>query len=619
MPPTSGLRKGRGGDFFAASPCVTFYRNGFLLGWFLLAIAGLGMLIRLSLPQHSSSISPVPKMMLPRKSRLGMRMIQRRCRGGPITLGSISSPILRNRVANSVASSVTMHAVRESVDRHQLVQEEAKMRETEDKLLRKLATSTKNIPTSVGSAEGCAGLSADQIRIAMESASSILKELPNAAAPNTAPPTLVSLHLQVDPMPWWSPEKSQLALSIAQMCAEPSAITTVTAGGAIEQTTPRNVAFLFPEGADLSHHCGPEGAFGARVKIGHYPVLSAFGNSEISLQTALRNSIEDAEVVFVLAPEINSVGGIEALASLCAAPGRHVVVIDGKFPASLPTEQLGRQVRARAKECFPGGVMRMQVVVEAMALKGGVEDMEEIYYTEFDTAPPKGKGELYELPRWLKEAGYKGTGNLAITGNSGTGKSSLNNAVRGLKPRDNNAAAVGVKETTLEPTGYTFPATFIDESRRGVELKLWDLPGAGTPRFPLANYIRKMGIRFFDLVVVVAAQRFTETDLALMDELRENGVPFVAVRSKIDLEVRNAEQDSGVQAEDVLEQIRSDIRRNSLLTDDRIFLLSSRRATEYDFQRFLDSVRMSLRRALDIKLARAMNREIDVRILHRAI
>eukprot|EP00435_Cladocopium_sp_Y103_P073455 s37_g43.t1 len=56
------------------------------------------------------------------------------------------------------------------------------------------------------------------------------------------------------------------------------------------------------------------------------------------------------------------------------------------------------------------------------------------------------------------------------------GKSLLINKMRRLKPGAAEWAPTGVKETTLRPMMYTFPG--IDKVR------LWDLPGAGTPGFP---------------------------------------------------------------------------------------------------------------------------------------
>ena len=63
-------------------------------------------------------------------------------------------------------------------------------------------------------------------------------------------------------------------------------------------------------------------------------------------------------------------------------------------------------------------------------------------------------------------------------------------------------------------------------------VRLWDLPGAGTVAVPAETYLQDMGLRYFDRVVVVSAQRFTETEVALRGELERHGVPYCLVRSK---------------------------------------------------------------------------------------
>lgn len=69
-----------------------------------------------------------------------------------------------------------------------------------------------------------------------------------------------------------------------------------------------------------------------------------------------------------------------------------------------------------------------------------------------------------------------------------------------------------------------------------VDCHLWDLPGAGTPGCPQDGYAARMGLAHFDLVVIVTASRFTETELLLATELRRQGVPFCLVRNKVDLD-----------------------------------------------------------------------------------
>merc|ERR1712078_436906 len=243
--------------------------------------------------------------------------------------------------------------------------------------------------------------------------------------------------------------------------------------------------------------------------------------------------------------------------------------------------------RSAAKELWDGGVQAVQFILEPVPLTRRIG------------------GDPYPLPEWLKKAGYKATGNLAVTGNSGTGKSSLNNAMRGLKPRDEGAAAVGVKETTLDPHGYDYPPA-------GKDMRLWDLPGAGTPKFPLASYMRNTGIKYFDEVIIASAARFTETDLELMDELRSHGIPFIALRTKVDLEIRNAEVDTGAGPEETLKRIRDDIKANSLLPEERIYMVSSRKPDEFDFQRLKQYIVDSLHRGVEVKLAKALNRKLEV-------
>ena len=113
----------------------------------------------------------------------------------------------------------------------------------------------------------------------------------------------------------------------------------------------------------------------------------------------------------------------------------------------------------------------------------------------------------YPVPEWLTNS--SGTLNVAVVGTSGVGKSLLINKMRRLKPGAQGWAPTGVKETTLRPTAYCFPG--IDRVR------LWDLPGAGTPGFPKESYLQTMGLRSFDSVLIVTANRFTSTDVMLRE------------------------------------------------------------------------------------------------------
>jgi len=115
--------------------------------------------------------------------------------------------------------------------------------------------------------------------------------------------------------------------------------------------------------------------------------------------------------------------------------------------------------------------------------------------------------------------------------------------------------------------------------------KIWDLPGAGTPRYPQATYLRRMGIRHFDVVVLMTASRFTEAELMLMEELRRWMVPYFLVRSKIDFDIEAEIEDqdevceigqpSAKPFEDATIKTVKDFFRSSH-SQDKIYCISSR-------------------------------------------
>lgn len=72
-----------------------------------------------------------------------------------------------------------------------------------------------------------------------------------------------------------------------------------------------------------------------------------------------------------------------------------------------------------------------------------------------------------------------------------------------------------------------------------LDVVAWDLPGAGTPNFPQATYLKQMGIRYFDVAILVTSSRFTEAELMLAQELQKFEVPFFMVRNKVDVDIES--------------------------------------------------------------------------------
>ncbi|CAJ1401552.1 unnamed protein product [Effrenium voratum] len=152
----------------------------------------------------------------------------------------------------------------------------------------------------------------------------------------------------------------------------------------------------------------------------------------------------------------------------------------------------------------------------------------------------------YPAPAFLIASNYLEYINIAITGGSGTGKSHLHNTLRRVKRQDASWAPVGVIETTKAPTMYNFP---------GLPARFWDLPGAGTPTFPLESYTKTVGLRHFDVVLVVCAERFTEIDVRIMKELDGHGVPYFPIRQKVGEALRNNLHVNGIDEDQTKQEI----------------------------------------------------------------
>lgn len=193
----------------------------------------------------------------------------------------------------------------------------------------------------------------------------------------------------------------------------------------------------------------------------------------------------------------------------------------------------------------------------------------------------------YPQPSWLEN--LEGTMNIGVVGNAGVGKSLLINKLRRLPAHARGWAPVGVNETTREPTMYTFP----DQPK----VRLWDLPGAGTAAVPSSTYVQDMGLRYFDKVLIVTAGRFTLTEIALRAELQQHNVPFLMVRTKVDIDVWNNRQDNGLEKAATLAQITEDLKSKHGVED--AYLVSSRDLEAYDMPRLVNALFPSLQRQVD--------------------
>jgi chemotaxis protein histidine kinase CheA len=131
---------------------------------------------------------------------------------------------------------------------------------------------------------------------------------------------------------------------------------------------------------------------------------------------------------------------------------------------------------------------------------------------------------------------------FAVAGISGSGKSSLVNAFRGLRSRDAGSAAVGVTETTLQMTRYP-------DANPENPYVWYDIPGAGTIKCRDWQYFNDQGLYVFDCIIVLFDNRFTMTDVAILVNARRFNIPTYIVRSKADQHIRNVMMDMGYDSE----------------------------------------------------------------------
>ncbi|XP_053388635.1 T-cell-specific guanine nucleotide triphosphate-binding protein 2-like, partial [Mercenaria mercenaria] len=172
--------------------------------------------------------------------------------------------------------------------------------------------------------------------------------------------------------------------------------------------------------------------------------------------------------------------------------------------------------------------------------------------------------------------------NVAVSGGSGTGKSSLINALRNISDDDECAASVGVVETTHEVKEYSY-----EESN---SVKLYDLPGAGTSTFPKLEYLDKVCITQFDVVIIVCATRFLENDVWLAEQCLALDQNVLFVRTKIDIDIMNEKRKSDFNEENCLQSIKKDterlIKAETIKAEGcKFFLVSCVEKTKYEFKK----------------------------------
>ncbi|EPS93039.1 hypothetical protein FOMPIDRAFT_15577, partial [Fomitopsis schrenkii] len=142
-----------------------------------------------------------------------------------------------------------------------------------------------------------------------------------------------------------------------------------------------------------------------------------------------------------------------------------------------------------------------------------------------------------EIMATRERLGYReGLFHCAVAGIGGCGKSSLVNALRGLRNSDTGAAATGTAEVTDSV------ARFLDPSP-GRRVVWYDVPGAGRQAVPDRQYLTEYGLYAFDCIIVLFDTRLAAMDIALLRDAERFSIPTFIVRSKSRQHIRNLAAD----------------------------------------------------------------------------
>ncbi|XP_021006408.1 interferon-inducible GTPase 1-like [Mus caroli] len=196
------------------------------------------------------------------------------------------------------------------------------------------------------------------------------------------------------------------------------------------------------------------------------------------------------------------------------------------------------------------------------------------------------KGAISAINDALKEIDSTSL-NEAVTRETGAGKSSFINTLRGIGNEKKGAAQTGVNEETMERQPYKHPNM--------PNVVFWDLPRIGSTRFPPNTYLEKMKFYEYDFFIIISATRFKKNDIDLAKAISMMKKEFYFVRTKVDYDI-TIEADGKPQTFD-REKVLQDICLNCVNTfrengiaEPPIFLVSNKNVCHFDFPVLMDKL-----------------------------
>ena len=155
---------------------------------------------------------------------------------------------------------------------------------------------------------------------------------------------------------------------------------------------------------------------------------------------------------------------------------------------------------------------------------------------------------------------------IALVGQPGSGKSSLINALLGKK---------------LFEVGVHTDTTVVAQEEKFGDLIITDLPGYGTGRFPINEWVEEFKPEQYDLYIFVFSGKLHDSDAKLFKYLKkwreERNHPFFVVRNKAD-EI----WDDDKTQEELQAIIRNDVKDRMDDNDAKVYFTSCRQKTGLD-------------------------------------
>jgi small GTP-binding protein len=165
-----------------------------------------------------------------------------------------------------------------------------------------------------------------------------------------------------------------------------------------------------------------------------------------------------------------------------------------------------------------------------------------------------------------------------IVGLSGSGKSSLINAIAGEV-----VAPVSSTEQTMEALSFFHS-----------DIEFVDLPGCGTEKWPQSTYISDLELDEYDCFIIVTSNRLYESDIYLYEEMAiKRDKPCFIIRNKIDLAIVDELHDNNLSEDETIAKIKTNILSGINSINGEVYLTSTRHPAKYDFPRLLNDIASS--------------------------